>query len=377
MPVDQPMTDAIADEDPSAEKTYKYIDCDVHHILPDFATLMPYIEPGLRRRIELASGARAEARNNFQMPRRAYFNPTSTARLDTMDADGTNHASVPQRVIEDLLDRYDITYAILMGNNLTTISGMPDPDLAAGITRAYNDWTDETWIRADPRFKHSIWVAPQDPVQAAAEIERWGDDPNVVQVAIGQMDILAGKRHYWPIYEAAARHNLPVAFHVGAESAGNNGPQLAVGAPTHYIELQTGVISIGIQNTISLVCEGVFARFPTLKVALLEYGWTWLPGLMWRLDREWISFRTEVPWVVKPPSEYIKEHIRVGSQPLEAPAKEHLHQTLEMMGAERMMLFATDYPHWDFDDPGYVMGKLPAHMRQAIAYENARALYGL
>ena len=114
----------------SAEKTYKYIDCDVHHILPNFGVLMDYIEPGLRRRIELASNSRAEARNNFQMPRRAYFNPTSTARVDTMDADGTNHASIPQRIKEDLLDRYDITYAVLMGNDLTTISGMPDPDLA-------------------------------------------------------------------------------------------------------------------------------------------------------------------------------------------------------------------------------------------------------
>ncbi len=360
-----------------AEKKYNLIDADVHHILPGFSTLMPYIEPSLRRRIELASNARAEARNNFQMPRRAYFNPLSTARVDTMDEDGTNHASIPQRVKEDLLDRYDITYAILMGNDLTTLSGMPDPDLAAGIARAYNDWTDKEWISYDSRFKHSIWVAPQDPIQAAAEVERWGDDPNVVQVAIGQMDILAGKKHYWPIYEAAAKYNLPVGFHVGAESAGNNSHQLAVGAPTHYIELQTGLISIGIQNTISLVCEGVFSQFPTLKVGLLEYGWTWLPGLMWRLDREWLSFRTEVPWVTKPPSEYIKEHIRVGSQPLEAPSQQHLHQTLEMMSAEKMMLFATDYPHWDFDDPNYVMRKLPEHMRKAIAYENARELYGL
>lgn len=117
----------------ASEKTYNLIDTDVHHILPSFDTLMPYIESGLRRRIELASNSKAEARNSFKMPRRAYFNPSSTARVDTMDADGTNHASIPQRIKEDLLDRYDITYAILMGNDLTTISGMPDPDLAAGI----------------------------------------------------------------------------------------------------------------------------------------------------------------------------------------------------------------------------------------------------
>ena len=101
----------IADQTQTPEaskKNYKYIDCDVHHILPNFGTLMEYLEPGLRRRIELATNARSEARNAFQMPRRAYFNPTSTARVDTMDADGTNHASIPQRIKEDLLDRYEI-----------------------------------------------------------------------------------------------------------------------------------------------------------------------------------------------------------------------------------------------------------------------------
>ena len=31
-------------------------------------------------------------------------------------------------------------------------------------------------------------------------------------VAVPQMDQLLGKRHYWPIYEAAQEHGLPVAF---------------------------------------------------------------------------------------------------------------------------------------------------------------------
>lgn len=366
-------------EEPTGAKAseQRFIDCDVHHILGSFRELLPYLEPAILHRLEPAMNAKAEARNNFQLPRRAYFHPFSTARVDTMDVDGTNHASIPARVQAELLDRYAVDYAILMGNNLTTLSGMPDPDLAAGIARAYNDWTNEVWIRFDRRFKHSIWVAPQDPVQAAAEVERWGHHPDVVQVAMPQMDLLVGKRHYWPIYEAAERHNLPVAFHVGAESAGLNGPQIAVGAPTYYIELQTGVISIGINNVISLIFEGVFDRFPKLKVVFLEYGFTWVPGLMWRMDREWTSLRAEVPWVKRPPSEYLLEHIRFGSQPLETPQLRHLHQTLEMMSAERIMLFATDYPHWDFDDPAYVMQRLPKSMRNAIALENARQLYGL
>jgi predicted TIM-barrel fold metal-dependent hydrolase len=379
--MDTPPTPAAAQNTQLASEPappLNLIDTDVHHILGSFTELLPYLDDWILRRIEPAMGAKAEARNNFQMPRRAYFHPFSTARLDTMDGDGTNHASIPERVKTDLLDRYQIDFAILMGNNLTTLSGMPDPDLAAGFARAYNDWTNEVWIKSDPRFKHSIWVAPQDPVQAADEIRRWAGDPNVVQVAISQMDILAGKRHYWPIYEAAAEQGLPVAFHVGAESAGINGAQIAVGAPTYYMELQTGVISIGINNVISLVCEGIFERFPSLKVVFQEYGFTWVPGLMWRLDREWTSLRAEVPWLQEPPSQTIIDHIRLGCQPLEVPPKiEHLHSTLEAMSAGKTLIFATDYPHWDFDDPDYVLRKLPKGMRKGIMVDNARQLYGL
>lgn len=363
---------------PAPEKAVKLIDSDVHHVLQNFRQLFPYLSAKIRHRIEPAMGPKANDRNGFRMPRRAYFHPYSTSRGDTVEEDGTQHASVPQLVKADLLDRYDIAYAILLGNDALALSGIPDPDLAAGIATAYNDWSIDVWLNYDPRFKLSIVVAPQDPIQAVQEIERLGEHPGVVQVFVPQMDLLLGKRHYWPIYEAAQRYGLPVVFHVGSESAGINGPQVAIGAPTYYIEVQSGVISIGINNVISLVCEGVFEQFPRLKVVFLEYGWTWIPGLMWRLDREWKSLRAEVPWLKRPPREYILEHMRFGLQPLEDEMPlAHLHQTLEMMSAERILLFATDYPHWDFDDPSYVAQRIPKHMRQRILIDNARELYRL
>ena len=67
----------------------------------------------------------------------------------------------------------------------------------------------------------------------------------------------------------------------------------------------------------SLIGEGTFERFPGLRVALLEGGFTWLPSLMWRLDKEWKGLRRDIPWVRRPPSETIRERVRLSVQPLE------------------------------------------------------------
>jgi len=86
----------------------------------------------------------------------------------------------------------------------------------------------------------------------------------------------------------------------------------------------------------------------------------------------------EVPWVRKTPSEYLRDHVRLSSQPLERPADDqHLLWMLEMMDAEHLLMFASDYPHWDFDSPTHAFPKLPQKLYNRIFFENAREFYGL
>ena len=48
------------------------------------------------------------------------------------------------------------------------------------------------------------------------------------------------------------------------------------------------------------------------------------------------------------------------------------------MAGPEMLMFASDYPHWDFDSPDKALPRqLPDPVRQRILWQNASAFYGL
>jgi predicted TIM-barrel fold metal-dependent hydrolase len=128
----------------------------------------------------------------------------------------------------------------------------------------------------------------------------------------------------------------------------------------------------------SLVCEGVFEKFPKLTFVAIEGGIAWLPHLMWRMDKNYKGLRDTTPWLNKLPSEYITEHIRLTTQPIEEPKNpEHLVQIFEMIQAEKTVMFSSDYPHWDNDNPRLALPRLSKTMKQRILAGTAAELYGL
>ena len=128
----------------------------------------------------------------------------------------------------------------------------------------------------------------------------------------------------------------------------------------------------------SMSSKACSKHFPTCKVALIEGGFAWVPALKWRLDKQWKRLRDEVPHLKRPPSEYVRDHFWFTTQPIEEPdSPEDLYDVMRWIGWDRIM-FSTDYPHWDFDDPRYVFkGKLDEQHRRMIFRDNAKALYGL
>jgi predicted TIM-barrel fold metal-dependent hydrolase len=280
-------------------------------------------------------------------------------------------------VKEQYLDRRGVDRAILTGN-LLSLGVQPSADLASAIARAVNDWTLDVWVRPFDCFKGSILVAPQDPERAVAEIDRLGDEPGMVQVLLGSAgEAPLGRRAYHPIYAACARHELPVALHLGGEGAGTSSPSTPVGHPSTYFEWYGSLPQSYMAHLVSMVTEGVFERFPSLKVVLYEGGIFWLPHVMWRFDKNWKAQRAETPWVKRPPHEYIREHVRLSTYPLEAaPDPRYVEDTLRMIDGGRTLLFSSNFPNWEYGDPFEMIRDVPEALRRRVLVDNALALYG-
>lgn len=351
----------------------KIIDSDVHPwINGDIEGLLPYLGTAWQKRFE----------GRLRLPDHPLRPPLAGAtsiRRDARPPSGGAGGSDPEFMKEDLLDRYGIEYAVLSSIQAGKLPTLPNADEAVTLARAFNDYFINEWLTVDDRYRLAASVAPHDPQEAAKEIRRVGGEEGVVAVFLPLHNILMGDRHYYPIYEAAEELGLPVLIHpTGTEGGFQTSAAFAGGVPSTYIERHTVFPEIAMGNLASMMFEGVFVRFPGLKVVAAEFGYGWVPHVMWRMDQNWREFRREVPWLESEPSQYLLEHVRFTSQPAEEPEKkEYLNQILEMVHAERTVMFSTDYPHWDNDSPHNTYRSVPEPTRTRMFYGNAAELYGL
>jgi predicted TIM-barrel fold metal-dependent hydrolase len=331
------------------------IDCDIHTVLPNAEALAPYLSDHWNEYIRTS----------------AFKGALDTAYPP--NAPTTRGPATLEAVRRDVLDAWSVEIGIL--NCSYAIDSLHNPDTAAAMASAVNDWLIAEWLDKEPRLRASMVVPTRVPDMGAREIERLAGQPGFVQVLLPVRSVAPyGNRRYLPIFKAAARNNLVVSLQI-AGAPGN--PPTGSGWPSYYIEEYVGMAQVFQTQILNMVVEGVFDRFPNLRVALIEGGWTWLPSLMWRIDKDWKGLRREVPWNTQVPSAYIRERIRLSLQPIDGPPDpKQLLQIVEQLGSDQLLMFSTDYPHWHFDSPDEaVPAGLPAALRQKIMYDNARAFY--
>jgi predicted TIM-barrel fold metal-dependent hydrolase len=353
------------------------VDCDIHQTVKKIEDLIPYMSRVYRQQAH---------EQGIRLAGSGYFNvATDAARTDlAADCDGKSHSfrdhgTSYEQLREQHLDLWNVDKALLTGASVYGATILPDPDFAADLCRAFNDWTIDQWLDKDERLIMALSINVNDPRLAIAEIERLGPDPRVRAVVLPTGSRMPyGNRFYHPVWEACEQHGLAVVIHPGNEGAGMAGSPTGVGYPTYYIETRMARPQMAMAHAVSFIAEGVFEKFPGLKVLIDECDQFWAVGLMWHMDADWKSLRDQTPWVKRLPSEYFRQHIRVGTQPLLEPdTSDQFWMMLDAMHAEETLVFSSDWPHWDWDDPASTFPKLPERLHRRVFVENARELFGL
>ena len=355
-----------------ASTKLKVIDCDVHHAMKSPKALHPYLSKRWRDHLDTYGHSQPiPFIGNSPYPKVA----PALSRTDSWPPAGGPPGSDLPYLQEQLLDRYNVEYGMLQ---LLSPQGMDqrNQDLGAALCRAVNQWQVDHWTSQDQRLKAAIVIPGEDAAASVAEIEHWAGHPGFCQVGMITHTIEPlGRRRYWPIYEAAERLGLPLGLH----SSGANGrPPTPTGWPSFYVEEQHEVAISQQSLATSFILEGVFSRYPNLKVVMIEGGFAWVPSVAWRLDAHWKRMRDEVPFLVEPPSHYMKRNLWYTTQPVDEPERpDDLRQIFDWIGWDRI-LFATDYPHWDMDNPELAFRcRMSEPERRMIYADNARTLYGL
>lgn len=337
------------------------IDCDIHPVLVSTKALLPYMSEHWQSET-VNRGIDGLDLASFPLSVPANLRP------DFADARQGSLANLQTQ----LLDRLQTRFAIC--NCLYGSQVLPSSDMAVEFCRAQNSWLAAEWLDRDPRLRGSIVVSVQEPELAVREIERLAPDSRFVQILlIGLHETPYGRRQFWPIYEAAEKHDLPICIHAGSSYSF---PPSSVGWPSFYVE-EYFLNSLGLQTQLlSFLYEGVFVKFPRLKLVLAEAGFTWLPNFLWRINKTWMAFRSEVPWLTRPPAEIVRENVRFTLQPSDAPPRpDMMMKTMDQLQSDEIILFSTDYPHWHHDGENCIPDGFSPELIQRITTDNPLATY--
>lgn len=340
------------------------IDCDIHVAMGSTAPLLPYLDEHWHEQATVRDITNLELTSNT-------WTAPGAVRPDWRAPGSKRPESTPESTAR-ILDQFGSDIGIL--NCMYGAQSMYAEDMGAAFCRAINDWIANEWLSADPRFRASIVVPMQNAGLAAEEIRRRADDKRFVAVQMmltGEMPL--GRRYLWPIYEEAEKAGLPITIH---PAVGLRFPPTATGWGSSRFEDEASLSQTFQAQLFSMMVEGVFEKFPGLRVVAVESGVTWLPQMMWRADRLWRAMRFEVPWLTRSPSQIIREHMRFTLQPFDGLLNaESLTQLFERVGTDDIFMFSTDYPHWHFEGTEALAVDLADDVQKKLLSQNARSTY--
>lgn len=301
------------------------------------------------------------------------------------DSDYTESKVVngPDDVEEEIIDGMGVDIAIL--NSLQKLDLIPDTERAVREMRAVNDVFIEHFLDDNDNYFGLAMLSTKRPAAAAEELDRLSDEDDIVGALIlnGPSSKPLGHEQYDIIYEAAQDNDLPIAFHTSAVGyALDRKFPFLFNDMENYAGLHTLSHPYANMATMtSLIMDGTVEKFPELDFVFLEQGIGIVPLMMYRMNREAQEKAHDVPLLNKSPEAYIRDRFYFGTQPLPEPENiDHARSIIDMVGPDNI-LFTTDHPHPDFDDPEWVRNKYFGHLSdedQAKVFgQNALDVFGI
>jgi predicted TIM-barrel fold metal-dependent hydrolase len=269
----------------------------------------------------------------------------------------------------------------VLGLDLPQVVGLDglEPEFAAAIARAYNDWLHAFCGHHPERLLGAAMVAPHDVTSAVAEARRCVETLGMKAIFLAPGCV--GRRpwhdrYYDPLWAECQRLDVPITFHGGGQT--HLKPDFSLEVLDKLMMWHTFNQPLGMMTVaVSLTAGGVLERFPRLRVGLLEGNCGWAPWLLQRLDEhwEWVGAH-EAPELTMKPSAYFHRNCYLSVEADEESVKYYV----DAYGDENLV-FSTDYPHADSKYPRSIEAfrKLPLSpaSQKKILWDNCRRLYGL
>lgn len=280
-----------------------------------------------------------------------------------------------------------IAWTVLYPTQALAYGKIVSLDYAVAVCRAYNDWVYDTYVKVDPRFKGMAIIPMQDPAEAAKELRRVVTELGFMGAMLPSNGLAQplGAKTYWPVYEEANRLGCCLAVHGGCHDRfGMDHMNMYV--PVHALGHPWGLTF----NCANIVYNGIFDRFPKVRIAFLEGGIAWLLLLLERLHASHETHFQYIPPGEKgigedqDPAKYIKNliagdrfYLGIETEELTMPF------ALKVVG-NRAFLYSSDFPHEVTlesckHDIGELLesDELTEDDKSAMLYRNAERFYQL
>jgi predicted TIM-barrel fold metal-dependent hydrolase len=303
-----------------------FIDADGHVVESD-AELLDFLPPPYKGREDLLSFSFFPTLDGFHRQARRVA-----------DGKGRYIAKGSLKEWQQFLDEDEIAWSVLYPTAGLTFGMVRDKDWACAVATGYNNYLYECFTRPEKRLKGMALIPLQSIPDAVNELRRAVQELGFVGAvlpAVGLRNPLGDER-YEPVYEAAQEMGALLAVHAAPTEG------IGLDAFNKLIEVRTLSHGFGqmIQMT-SMIYNGVFDRFPNLRIAYAEAGCGWVPYLMERLDMEYEHRSSQAPECKQLPS----EHLRSGRIFIHCELEDRGIAQIASLLRDDILFCATDFPH--------------------------------